>query len=125
PVILDEAALAPELFPEMKRRVDEFRRNRETATPIDIWITGSNQTLLARNVQESLAGRASFFDLNTLSLHELGDVDFGTYLMKGGWPELHLENPPKVDRYLNDLISTFIEKDIVATAGIEKKDAFL
>ncbi|AAO90205.1 AAA family ATPase [Coxiella burnetii] len=75
PLILDEATLAPEIFPEIKKRVDEQRRlSRAQNTPItlDLWITASNQTLLHRSVRESLAGRAHYFTLNTLSLHEIG-----------------------------------------------------
>jgi uncharacterized protein len=127
PIILDEATLAPELFPELKRRVDEFRRLQKKgdgAIRPDIWITGSNQTLLERAVQESLAGRASYFDLNTLSIHELGKRKIADYFLKGGWPELYSNSQLATDRYLNDLISTFIEKDIVSAAGIERKAAF-
>jgi predicted AAA+ superfamily ATPase len=130
-VILDEAALAPELFSELKRRVDEDRRWRRAGTPpsrepVDIWITGSNQTLLARNVRESLAGRASYFDLNTLSIHELGRAwNLADAVLRGGWPELQVS--PKLDpvAYLNSLITTFIERDIMAAAGIERHAAFM
>jgi predicted AAA+ superfamily ATPase len=128
-LVLDEAALAPELFPELKRRVDEDRRVRRSGgrgfrDPVDVWITGSNQTLLARNVRESLAGRASYFDLNTLSIHEIGHCRLTDHLLLGGWPELRVS--PRLDPigYLNALISTFIERDIVAAAGIERHAAF-
>jgi uncharacterized protein len=128
-LVLDEAALAPELFPELKRRVDEDRRihrsgGRGSRQPVDVWITGSNQTLLARNVRESLAGRASYFDLNTLSIHELGRWQLADHLLRGGWPELRVS--PELDPvgYLNALIATFIERDIVAAAGIERHAAF-
>lgn len=124
PIVLDEASLVPDLFTEIKRRVDEQRRNKSSAVKIDIWVTGSNQTLLQRNVQESLAGRANYFDLNTLSLHELECTSLENYIMRGGWPELHISADIDPILYLNDLISTFIEKDIVAAAGIEKKSAF-
>jgi predicted AAA+ superfamily ATPase len=128
PVILDEATLVPSLFPELKRLVDEERRqikkNQYARKKIDIWITGSNQTLLERSVQESLAGRASYFDLNTLSIHELGRMNLSAVMLKGGWPELYTNTQLSPVRYLNDLISTFIEKDIVAAAGIERKAAF-
>lgn len=131
PLLLDEATLAPEIFPELKRRVDESRRQRrssnengESTQPIDLWITGSNQTLLQKNVRESLAGRASYFDLNTLSIHELGKPKLADLLLKGGWPELHANPSMKPVPYLNDLIATFIEKDIVSAAGIEKRAAF-
>ena len=128
PLILDEATLVPVLFPELKRLVDEERRqakkNQQLQKKIDIWITGSNQTLLERSVQESLAGRASYFDLNTLSLHELGRLNLSEIMLKGGWPELYTNTQLSPVRYLNDLISTFIEKDIVAAAGIQRKAAF-
>lgn len=130
-VILDEAALAPPLFAELKRRVDEDRRhrggtNRLPRDPVDVWITGSNQTLLQRSVRESLAGRASYFDLNTLSIHELGPSwNLGDYLLRGGWPELHVSPELSPVRYLNDLVATFIERDIVIAAGIERHAAFV
>lgn len=128
PLILDEATLVPLLFPELKRLVDEERRQRKKnpllEKKIDIWITGSNQTLLERSVQESLAGRASYFDLNTLSLHELGSRNLSEVFLKGGWPELYTNPHLSPARYLNDLITTFIEKDIVSAAGIERKAAF-
>lgn len=130
PLILDEASLAPNIFPELKRRVDEQRRallagkTQSKKQGIDIWITGSNQTLLQQNVRESLAGRASYFDLNTLSIHETPDFSLATHLLRGGWPELVAN--PAFDHvsYLNDLISTFIERDIVSAAGIERGEAF-
>ena len=132
PLILDEATLAPNIFPELKRRIDIERRQRqakEVSTPLDIWITGSNQTLLQEEVQESLAGRANYFLLNTLSLHECQnsfsqEVTLRTVFMRGGWPELHTSPELNAVQYLNDFIATFIEKDIVSAAGIEKKAAF-
>lgn len=123
PLILDEATLAPEIFLELKRRVDAQRRT-PGLSELDIWITGSNQTLLNKNVRESLAGRASYFDLNTLSMHELKDIALAKLLIRGGWPELYKDHELDPVQYLNDLILTFIEKDIVAAAGIERREAF-
>lgn len=133
PLILDEATLAPQIFSELKRRVDvERRKAQDEGIPVslDIWITGSNQTLLQKEVQETLAGRANYFLLNTLSIHELesssSDSTFlvRTMFMRGGWPELHASPELNAVQYLNDFIATFIEKDIVAAAGIEKRAAF-
>lgn len=131
PLILDEATLAPQIFPELKKRVDIERRNKQDKAilnPIDIWITGSNQTLLQEEIQESLAGRANYFFLNTLSLHECSSlsepISLRTVFMRGGWPELLISPDLNPVHYLNDFIATFIEKDIVAAAGIEKKAAF-
>ena len=119
-------------FPELKRRVDLERRERQKkslSNPIDIWITGSNQTLLQKEVRESLAGRASYFFLNTLSLHEWESsfsqpASLRTFFMRGGWPELYASAELNPVQYLNDFIATFIEKDIVIAAGIEKRAAF-
>ena len=58
PVVLDEAAYAPNLFPEVKRRIDLARRRGEREP--EFWITGSNRLLLDREVRESLAGRANY-----------------------------------------------------------------
>lgn len=127
-VVLDEASLAPPLFEELKRRVDEQRRRSRggaAAEGPDVWITGSNQTLLQRHVRESLAGRASYFDLNTLSIHELAaGWRLDDHLLLGGWPELRVSPGLDPVRYLNDLIATFIERDIVSAAGIERQAAF-
>jgi uncharacterized protein len=135
-LILDEATLAPQIFPELKKRIDIERRDRQDNKPlspndlIDMWITGSNQTLLQKEVRESLAGRASYFFLNTLSIHELENhfgkaIDLRALIMKGGWPELYASSQLNPVQYLNDFIATFIEKDIVTAAGIEKRAAFI
>ncbi|MCH9629417.1 MAG: hypothetical protein S4CHLAM107_12100 [Chlamydiia bacterium] len=130
-LILDEATMAPEVFPELKKRVDQQRREyQETGNPvtIDIWITGSNQTLLQKAVRESLAGRANYYFLNTLSVHEIqnayGEFSLERLFMRGGWPELYASPKLNAVQYLNDFIATFIEKDIVVAAGIEKRSAF-
>jgi len=112
PLILDEATLAPAIFQELKLRVDKERRARQggkTVSDIDIWITGSNQTLLQKVVRESLAGRANYFQLNTLSLHELKNffsqsIALKTILMKGGWPELHISPALNPVQFINDFI---------------------
>ena len=132
PLILDEATLAPPIFQELKRRIDIERRSQQeknTHPSIDIWITGSNQTLLQNAVRESLAGRANYFQLNTLSIHELKNAfphppSLRNLFMRGGWPELYISPELNPVQFLNDFIVTFIEKDIIAAAGIEKKAAF-
>lgn len=122
-VLLDEAAQAPNLFPEVKRRIDLARRRRETEP--SFYITGSNPLLLDRNVRESLAGRASYHFLHTLSVAELGSAaDLGDWLFRGGWPELYVRRDLNPSRYLADYVRTFVEKDIAATAGVERLHEF-
>lgn len=80
-----------------------------------------------KNVKESLSGRASYFDMNTLTVSEIlraVDLPIQDILFKGGWPELYRtdKNPKK---YLDDYINTYVEKDVVLSAGIKKANEFL
>jgi predicted AAA+ superfamily ATPase len=73
-LFLDEAQLAPQLFVEIKRRVDASRRDKvstgssqpEASRSDWLWVTGSSAMLLDRRIKESLAGRASFFVLHPI-----------------------------------------------------------
>src|SRR5437867_6619028 len=123
PVVLDEAAYAPNLFPEVKRRID-FARRRGEREP-EFWITGSNRLLLDREVRESLAGRANYFFLHTLGVSELGrEAAISDWLLRGGFPELYVRRDLDPSRYFEDYVRTFVEKDIAATAGVEKLHEF-
>lgn len=131
PVILDEVQYVPNLFPEIKQYIDQLRRQRSHDNqPISVLfrMTGSNQLLMDKNIKESLAGRASYFYLNTLSVHEiktaLPDTPILTILFNGGWPKLYIDTSMSVISYLNDYIRSYVEKDIVLSAGIQKQEAF-
>jgi uncharacterized protein len=133
PLLLDEVQYVPALFPEIKLRVDAvkkarlFEKNAESI-PILFRMTGSNQVLMDKQVKESLVGRASYFYLNTCSIHELQKsnmpIDVSAVLFKGGWPELYIDPLLSPVQYLNDYIRSYIEKDIVLSAGIQKQTAF-
>lgn len=126
-IFIDEAQYAPMLFPSLKRRADLFKREKKRFETI-IRMTGSNQILMDRHVKESLAGRASFFDLNTLSVAEILEarsVSIQEIIYMGGWPELHANPDRKPQKYLDDYINSYIEKDVVLAAGIQKSREFL
>lgn len=130
PLLIDEAQYAPAVFPELKKRIDEHRlalvNNRPTRPLPEIWMTGSNMTLLDQGVRESLAGRASYHQLHGLSVHELkGQFRFEEMLFRGGWPELYRDKTLNPIAYLNDTIRVFIEKDIIHASGVLKSGAFL
>lgn len=131
PLLLDEVQYVPNLFPEIKRQIDELKRQRlknNKRLPISFRLTGSNQLLMDNNVKESLAGRASYFYLNTLSVHEitcaLKKITISDILFQGGWPELYIDEQLSTVQYLNDYIRSYIEKDIVLSAGIQKQESF-
>lgn len=126
-LLIDEAQYAPNLFRSLKRRIDLSKRTKK---PLQTRyrLTGSNQILMDQEVKESLAGRASFFELNTLSVHEIlraGPYPIQDILYRGGWPEVYARPEKDVKKYLDDYISSYIEKDIVLTAGIQKRREFL
>lgn len=135
PLLLDEVQYVPNLFPELKLRIDAIKResvfgmgkNKKPQTLY--WLTGSNQILMDKNVKESLSGRASYYHLNTLSVHEileaLPETKLCDILFKGGWPELYTNHYLSVTAYLNDYIRTYVEKDIMLSAGIQKSAEFM
>jgi predicted AAA+ superfamily ATPase len=132
PLLLDEVQYAPNLFAVIKQYVDKKKFARLTSKEkLETWfrLTGSNQILMDDNVKESLAGRASYFYLNTLTVHELTaalpELSVTEKLFRGGWPELYIHDEPlSLVQYLNDYIRSYIEKDIVLSAGVQKQDAF-
>ena len=130
PLLLDEVQYVPNLFPELKKRVDELKRaavfqaKKQSVPNVLFRLTGSNQILMDKNIKESLAGRASYYYLNTLTVHEilntLPKTKINDILFKGGWPELYTNPKISVVNYLNDYIRTYVEKDILMSAGIQK-----
>lgn len=133
PLVIDEIQYCPNVFPEIKRIVDELKKERlSQKRPGDIKVifrlTSSNQILLDQKVKETLVGRASYFNLNTLSVHEIFNafpsLPLKEVLFRGGWPELYTNPTLDPIKYLNDYIRNYIEKDIVLSAGILKRNEF-
>ncbi|SRR5579883_323185 len=135
PLLLDEIQYVPNLFPELKKKIDQIKRARvfESGSAekqsVLFRLTGSNQILMDKNVKESLAGRASYYHLNTLTVHEilraLPETSIQDILFNGGWPELYINKTLSVTTYLNDYIRSYVEKDIILSAGIQKMSEFL
>lgn len=133
PLLLNEVQYVPNLFPELKKRIDQIKRvalQKSNQKPQVLYrLTGSNQILMDKNVKESLVGRAAYYHLNTLSTHEiiqaLPNTPLKEILFKGGWPELYTNDSLSVTSYLNDYVRSYVEKDIVMSAGIQKVTEFL
>ena len=108
PVILDEIQYAPHLFRELKILIDEDR------TPGRWLLTGSQKLSLLEQAKESLAGRIALLSLETLGAQELQSLppqEREALVWKGGFPETW-SNPLKVEAFLEDYISTYLEKDV-------------
>ena len=131
PILLDEVQYVPNIFPEIKRYVDRIKKERLISgrlTTVLFRMTGSNQLEMDKSIKESLAGRASYFELNTLTVHEIkraySKVSISDVLFKGGWPELYIDEQLSPIHYINDYVRSYVEKDIVLSAGIQKQEAF-
>jgi predicted AAA+ superfamily ATPase len=126
-ILIDEAQLCPALFPALKRSVDLLKRKNAKKETI-FRLTGSNHIMLDKNVKESLAGRASYYELNTLSVSEIlssRQIPCIDIILRGGWPELYQDLTLSPKKFLDDYIRSYVEKDIILSAGIQKQREFL
>jgi len=133
PCLFDEVQYAANLFPEIKKRIDQERREKlkqENNSPVQVkyYLTGSNTTLLDEKIKESLAGRCHLLTLHGLSVKELfshfHEIHLPHIFFRGGFPALYTNLALSVAHYLNDYIVSFIEKDIARSAGVEKISDF-
>lgn len=132
PCLIDEAQYAPNLFPEIKLRIDRLRREKLRAgrksDSTQYYLTGSNRLLLDKGVKESLAGRCHIYVLHGLSVREIlaqfPDLSVASILLRGGFPLLYTHPDLVASHYLNDYILSFVEKDVAFSAGVEKLPEF-
>jgi predicted AAA+ superfamily ATPase len=130
PLFIDEVQYAPELFPYMKIHVD---KTKEMGA---YYISGSQRFNMIKNLSESLAGRVGIFELLGLSMREIkGDsfnevfIPTADYLRertstpimltelwqtihKGSYPELYANTNIVWDKFYNDYVNTYIERDV-------------
>ncbi|MFA7257112.1 MAG: ATP-binding protein [Kiritimatiellales bacterium] len=118
-VILDEVQYAPSLFRELKIRIDKNRSAHGR------WIlTGSQRFSLMKEVGESLAGRISVLQLETLSAQELRNCGrfskkaVESCLWKGGYPELWANQKLTAQMFYEAYIQTYLEKDLRAILNV-------
>ncbi len=110
-VTLDEIQYAPNLFRELKIRIDAARGR------FGKWIlTGSQYFSLMKDVSESLAGRVGIIHLHTLSAEELRNSGFfpciDDLLWCGGYPEIWAYETIDAAQFCDDYIQTYLERDL-------------
>jgi uncharacterized protein len=110
PCLIDEAQYAPNLFPEIKKRIDHARRERlrkndEIPPHTSYFLTGSNKMILDSRVKESLAGRCSTYVLHGLSVAEIREtfpeLPLKRILYNGGMPELYGRSDLRTNDYFD------------------------
>ena len=130
PVCIDEAQKCPEIFTVIKRLVDKDR------TPGRFILSGSANFMLLKEVTESLAGRAIYFELHPFTQREItGSTgtkpfipEFFTTLkipgkhkykkltskdiLSGGMPSVCLKQVKKPEIWFRGYEQTYLERDM-------------
>jgi predicted AAA+ superfamily ATPase len=123
-LIIDEAQEIPNIGQKLKLMVD-------TIPELKIVITGSSAFEINNQIGEPLVGR-----MKTMQLYPLAQLEFAKYenavqtkgnleerLIYGGYPELtKLPSLKDKEDYLNEIIHSYLLKDILAFEGIKKRD---
>ncbi len=126
-LIIDEAQKIPEVGSILKLMVDEIEG-------IKILVTGSSAFDINKYTGEPLTGRKKTFNLFALSEEELEQVEnpiektanLKQRLVYGNYPEL-LQLPDEEDKqeYLQELVNSYLLKDILAFENIRNSDKIL
>ena len=120
-LLIDEAQHIPEIGSVLKLMIDEIE-------DLKIVITGSSAFDLQKLSGEPLTGRKYTFHLHTFSEREYNQLEeplskidhMQERLVYGNYPELiHIPNKAEKQRYLNELISAYLLKDILVYEQIK------
>ncbi|MEQ1794727.1 MAG: ATP-binding protein [Nitrospira sp.] len=145
PVLIDEVQYAPNLFPYIKMVVDKTKQNGL------LWLTGSQQFDMMKNVTESLAGRVAILHLQGISLaEEQGRAHDPPFLpnlallksrqksaktltlpevyhkiWRGAYPDMVAQNNDKHwERFYSSYVATYIQRDVREYLNINDTAAF-
>ncbi len=126
-LIIDEAQKIVDIGNSLKLMVDEIR-------DIRILVTGSSAFDVENYTGEPLTGRKYTFNLYALAEQEYDQIHpilirkdkLRERLVFGNYPELlQLETKAKKNRYLNDLVTSYLLKDILAFENIKNSDKII
>ena len=120
--VLDEVQRAPGLFNYLQQVVDEAAR------PGLFCLTGSQQFDLLAGVTQTLSGRIGLVRLPPLSLEELTAAGHRhasavEAIFRGGFPRLY-ETDLDPSRWLDDYVTTYVERDVRRLSQIRDLDSF-
>lgn len=121
-LIIDEAQHIPDIGWILKLLTDELHH-------LSIIASGSSSFDLQNKAGEPLVGRSYEFMLYPLSVNELLQQTSAVRLMQdiewqliyGSYPELlSIEEPIRRQRYLNEIVSSYLLRDIMSIDGVKK-----
>ena len=120
-LVIDEAQYIPNIGLNLKLIVDHL-------SDVKVIATGSSTFDLAKQIGEPLTGRKQVIKIYPISQIELNEIEnpaevqshLETRLIYGSYPEvITLENDDLRRKYLHELISSYLLKDILAFEGIK------
>ena len=125
------AKLQPRIFLDEIQEVPEFERvvnSLRTVHGADIYLTGSNSSLLSGELATLLAGRYVTFAVHPFSFREFSHAQrhrgatpsFNSYLEQGGMPYIatHTLGAEARATYLRDVFNSVMLKDLIARHAI-------
>ena len=110
-LIIDEAQYAPELFSMIQVASDE------RGTSGQYVLSGSQNFLLLRQIQQSLAGRVGMLHLLPLSFAEASSPEASSglsvdeFMLRGGYPRLYASSIG-ARAFFESYLETYIERDV-------------
>ncbi len=123
-LIIDEAQKIPEVGAILKLMVDEI-------PGLKVLVTGSSAFDINKYTGEPLTGRKKTFNLFALSESELNQTEniierpanLRQRMIYGNYPELiHLQDVEDKTDYLNELVNSYLLKDILEFENIKNSD---
>ena len=121
-VFIDEAQRINNIGLTMKIIVDQFK-------DVQLWISGSSSFSLFNALNEPLTGRKWQYEMFPISWEELenhvgylaAERQLESRLVYGMYPDV-INNPGEEVEILQNLVSSYLYRDILAYAGIKKPD---
>lgn len=112
-IILDEVQRKPDLFMTLRGLIDEGRRSGHRVG--QYLILGSASLELLRQSSESLAGRITYIEMNSLNIVELPNEysSIDPLWLRGGFPDSYLapDDAPSME-WRQAFIKTYLERDV-------------
>lgn len=120
--ILDEVQRVPDLFSYLQGLLDNKQDSGQFI------LTGSFNFGLMESVTQSLAGRVGILELLPFSLEELKKTDrvpdsVDTLLFQGLYPAIY-DQKPRVTRWYNAYIMTYLERDVRQLINLKDVSSF-
>lgn len=120
-LFIDEAQYAPDLFPEIQAASDERHDMGQYL------LSGSQNFLMLKHVDESLAGRVGIMQLLPLSYAEATQANpsltVDAFMFRGGYPHLYEVDIPE-SVYYRSYITTYIQRDVADILDVRNLQSF-